>query len=89
MNKMTAVIVSASFLISSALFAHGESTDNHMGDHMHNGKMTNHANPDGMTDAEMNKLKNNSHVGDHMHNGKMTNHANSNGMTDDQMKAKN
>jgi len=91
MKKMTTVILSASFLVSSALFAHGGSTQSnsnntHMGDHMHNGKMSNHANSDGMTDAQMKKMANETHMGDHMHNGKMSNHANSDGMTDAQMK---
>lgn len=67
-------------------------TNNHMGDHLHNGKMQNHMNSNGKTNAQLAKLKKskevtktnvqskvNNHMGDHMHNGKMQNHMNQDG----------
>ena len=41
-----------SLFVSSGLYA----SEDYMGDHMHEGKMTNHMNMDGMTDEEMKKM---------------------------------
>jgi hypothetical protein len=48
MKKIVATLLGTS-LLAGALFANGE----HMGDHMHNGVMTNHMNPNGMTNQQM------------------------------------
>ena len=72
MKKMSTIIVGLSLFASSALFASGsgshghndeaKTTNNHMGDHMHEGKMQNHMNENGMTDAKMKKnMKNMDH----------------------------
>lgn len=93
-KKLATAILGFSLVLSSALYADGShnhtktadtTTNNHMGDHMHEGKMMNHMNEGGMTDAQMKEMHNN-HMGDHMHEGKMTNHSNPDGMTDEQMK---
>lgn len=47
MKKVSITLVVAS-LLAGALYANG----NHMGDHMHNGKMMNHANANDMTDMK-------------------------------------
>lgn len=72
MKKLTMSILGIS-LLSGALLAHGgnsenmmkdkkqEKNSNHMGDHMHNGKMMNHGNSDGMTDKQIHKMKNKKH----------------------------
>lgn len=52
MKKISTIVIGLSLLTSTALFASGD----HMGDHMHNGKMANHMNPGGKTDKEMNKM---------------------------------
>jgi len=94
-KKLTIIYVGLSLAIATSLFASGNhkhnetetgSINNHMGDHMHNGKMMNHSNPNGMTNEQMKKMHQNNHKGDHMHNGKMMNHSNPNGMTNEQMK---
>jgi hypothetical protein len=100
MKKLSTILLGLSLLAGASLYAAGahdhehkattETTD-HMGDHMHEGKMTNHMNMDGMTDAEMKKNMNEKtettdHMGNHMHEGKMTNHMNMDGMTDEEMK---
>ncbi len=56
MKKTIITLFSASILAGS-LFAHGGV--DHTGDHMHNGKMTNHNNKNGMTDAQMKKMMKN------------------------------
>jgi hypothetical protein len=53
MRKIKTIVMGLSLIASSALFA---DSNNHMGDHMHNGVMTNHNNPNGMTNAQMNKM---------------------------------
>jgi len=50
-KKISTVVIGLSLLASSALYASGD----HMGDHMHEGKKQNHANPNGMTNKQMNK----------------------------------
>ena len=104
MKKLSKILLGLSLLAGGSLYATGandhehktetstvaETTD-HMGNHMHEGKMTNHMNIDGMTDAEMKKNMNEKtettdHMGNHMHEGKMTNHMNIDGMTDEEMK---
>ena len=103
MKKLSKILLGLSLLAGGSLYAAGahdhehkaetattETTD-HMGNHMHEGKMTNHMNMDGMTDAEMKKNMNEKtettdHMGNHMHEGKMTNHMNIDGMTDEEMK---
>ena len=74
MKKMLTITLGLSFVIISNLYASG----NHQGDHMHEGIMMNHSNPNGMTNEQMSNNVNN-HQGDHMHKGKMTNHSNPNG----------
>lgn len=66
MNKLTKILLGLSLLAGSALYASGshsdehktkvESSNDHMGNHMHEGKMTNHMNMDGMSDEEMKKM---------------------------------
>ena len=92
MKKLTTIILGLGLLASTSLYAGGtndnktkvESSNNHMGDHMHEGKMSNHMNPNAMTNkkmSEMKEKKENNHMGDHMHEGKMKNHMNPNAMT--------
>lgn len=45
-----------SLFVSSGLYA----SEDHMGDHMHEGKMTNHMNMDGMTTKQMQDTEMNS-----------------------------
>jgi hypothetical protein len=52
MNKISKVILGLSLLTSTAIFASGE----HTGNHMHEGKMQNHMNEAGMNDHEMKKM---------------------------------
>ena len=99
MKKSSILILGLSLITSVSLYAGGShghehkedtktSVNNHMGDHMHEGKMMNHSNPNGMTDKQMDKMKNskdNDHMGDHLHEGKMMNHSNPNGMTNKEM----
>ena len=61
MKKLSTVLLGLGLLVSSALYAAeaNKSTAQqatHMGDHMHNGKMMNHMNMNGMTDEEMKKM---------------------------------
>ncbi len=94
MKKLSTILLGLGLLVGSALYAGGshsdehstkvESSNNHMGNHMHEGKMTNHMNTDGMPDEKIKKEENN-HMGNHMHEGKMTNHMNKDGMSDEQM----
>lgn len=51
MNRMLKIIMGSSLVVSSVLYASGD----HMGDHMHEGKMTNHMNPNGATNTNMKK----------------------------------
>jgi len=88
MKRLSTVLLGLSLFVGGILYAdssHGnehktkvQSSNNHMGDHMHEGKMINHMNKDGKTEKEME----NNHMGDHMHEGKMTNHMNKDGKTD-------
>ena len=67
MKKLSTILLGLGLLAGSALYAGGshsdehstkvESSNDHMGNHMHEGKMTNHMNKDGMSDAEMNSKK--------------------------------
>jgi hypothetical protein len=71
MKKISIVILGLSLLTSGILYAHGDTIgdeqnkeipqqqNNHMGNHMHKGKMTNHSNANGMTDNEMSQEENN------------------------------
>ena len=101
MKKLSKILLGLSLLAGGSLYAAGAhdhehkaemattETSDHMGNHMHEGKMTNHMNMDGMTDEEMKKMHEkmeNNHMGNHMHEGKMTNHMNMDGMTDEEMK---
>mgnify|MGYP000689228892 CR=1 FL=1 len=52
MKKVTITFLAAS-LLAGALYANAD----HMGNHKHEGKMTNHANPSGMTDSKMENMK--------------------------------
>lgn len=70
MKKITTIVMGLSLLASSALYASStqghdkkeEATANHMGDHMHKGKMQNHMNENAMTDAQMKEnMKNMDH----------------------------
>jgi len=51
MKKLTVSLLGAS-LLAGALFANSD----HMGNHMHEGKMMNHSNMSGMTDKQMAKM---------------------------------
>lgn len=64
MKKIIVTLCGAS-LLAGALYANGD----HMGDHMHNGVMTNHSNPNGMTNAQMNQSNMNAYHHDMMVNG--------------------
>jgi len=55
MNKI-AIVFTIILSINSALFAHSK-IPAHTGNHMHEGKMTNHLNKNGMTDEELKKYK--------------------------------
>ena len=69
MKKLSKILLGLSLLAGGSLYATGandhehktetstvaETTD-HMGNHMHEGKMTNHMNMDGMTDEERKKM---------------------------------
>ena len=61
MKKLSTVLLGLGLFVSSALYAAeaNKSTTQqatHMGDHMHEGKMMNHMNMNGMTDEEMKKM---------------------------------
>ena len=51
MNRMLKIVIGLSLVASSSLYASGD----HTGDHMHEGKMTNHMNPNGETNTKMKK----------------------------------
>ena len=55
MKKITTLVSGLSLFVSTALMAHGN-IPTHTGNHMHEGKMTNHSNPNGMTDVQMKKM---------------------------------
>jgi len=55
MKRITTIVFGLSLFTSSALMAHGD-IPSHTGNHMHEGKMTNHMNPNGMTDTQMKKM---------------------------------
>ena len=64
MKKLSTVLLGLGLLVSSALYAAeaNKSTaqqSSHMGDHMHEGKMMNHMNMNGMSDEEMKKMHDN------------------------------
>lgn len=80
MKKLSTVLLGLGLFVSSALYAAeaNKSTTQqatHMGDHMHEGKMMNHMNMNGMSDEEMKK----------MHED-MANEKTKNGMSDEEMK---
>ena len=95
MKKLSTVLLGLGLLVSSALYAAeaNKSTTQqatHMGDHMHEGKMMNHMNMNGMTDEEMKK---NHEKLDSMSNEEMkkmhedmANEKTKNGMSDEEMK---
>ena len=61
MKKLSTVLLGLGLFVSSALYAAeaNKSTTQQatqMGDHMHEGKMMNHMNMNGMTDEEMKKM---------------------------------
>ena len=64
MKKLSTVLLGLGLFVSSALYAAeaNKSTTQqatHMGDHMHDGKMMNHMNKNGMTDEEMKNMHKN------------------------------
>jgi len=64
MKKLSTVLLGLGLFVSSALYAAeaNKSTAQqatHMGDHMHEGKMMNHMNMNGMTDEEMKNMHKN------------------------------
>lgn len=78
MKKSITVLLGVCLSVSSVYAG-----SNHVGDHMHEGKMTNHSNPNSMTNRQISNMDNmnnnaNNHQGDHMHEGKMANHSNPN-----------
>ena len=95
MKKLSTVLLGLGLFVSSALYAAeaNKSTTQqatHMGDHMHEGKMMNHMNMNGMTDEEMKK---NHEKLDSMSNDEMkkmhqdmANEKTKNGMSDEEMK---
>lgn len=95
MKKLSTVLLGLGLFVSSALYAAeaNKSTTQqatHMGDHMHEGKMMNHMNMNGMTDEEMKK---NHEKLDSMSNEEMkkmhqdmANEKTKNGMSDEEMK---
>src|SRR5574344_1620173 len=95
MKKLSTVLLGLGLLVSSALYAAeaNKSTahqSSHMGDHMHEGKMMNHMNMNGMTDEEMKKTHEKM---DNMTNEEMkkmhqdmANEKTKNGMSDEEMK---
>jgi len=52
MQKLSTLVVGLCLLGSASAFAHTKIVT-HQGDHMHQGKMSNHSNPNGMTDCEI------------------------------------
>lgn len=61
MKKLSTVLLGLGLFVSSALYAAEANKPTtqqatHMGDHMHEGKMMNHMNMNGMTDEEMKKM---------------------------------
>lgn len=57
MKKLSTVLLGLGLFVSSALYAAETNKQaTHMGDHMHEGKMMNHMNMNGMTDEEMKKM---------------------------------
>lgn len=95
MKKLSTVLLGLGLLVSSALYAAeaNKSTaqqSSHMGDHMHNGKMMNHMNMNGMTDEEMKKNheKLDSMTTEEMKkmHQDMANEKTKNGMSDEEMK---
>jgi hypothetical protein len=52
MKKITLTLIGAS-LLAGALYASGD----HMGDHLHEGKIMNHTNSNGMPDQQIEKMK--------------------------------
>lgn len=52
MNRILKIVVGLSLSASSVLYASAD----HTGDHMHEGKMTNHMNPDGATNTKMKQM---------------------------------
>ena len=95
MKKLSTVLLGLGLFVSSALYAAeaNKSTTQqatHMGDHMHEGKMMNHMNMNGMTDEE---IKKNHEKLDSMSNEEMkkmhedmANEKTKNGMSDEEMK---
>ena len=95
MKKLSTVLLGLGLLVSSALYAAeaNKSTaqqSSHMGDHMHEGKMMNHMNMNGMTDEEMKKNheKLDSMTTEEMKkmHQDMANEKTKNGMSDEEMK---
>ena len=69
MKKITTAILGLSLMASSSLFAHGDmakTKNDHMGNHMHEGKMQNHMNENGMPDAQMKAYHNKMMAGNYM-----------------------
>ncbi len=95
MKKLSTVLLGLGLFVSSALYAAeaNKSTahqSSHMGDHMHEGKMMNHMNMNGMTDEEMKKMhdKMNGMTNEEMKkmHQDMANEKTKNGMSDEEMK---
>ena len=95
MKKLSTVLLGLGLLVSSALYAAeaNKSTaqqSSHMGDHMHEGKMMNHMNMNGMSNEEMKKMHDkmdgmNDEEMKKMHQD-MANEKTKNGMSDEEMK---
>lgn len=56
MQKLSIIVIGISLLASTSLFAHSKVVT-HQGNHLHQGKMSNHSNPQGMTDCQMAIIK--------------------------------
>lgn len=95
MKKLSTVLLGLGLFVSSALYAAEANKSatpqaTHMGDHMHEGKMMNHMNMNGMTDEEMKKNheKLDSMTTEEMKkmHQDMANEKTKNGMSDEEMK---
>ncbi len=91
MKKLSTVLLGLGLFVSSALYAaEANKQATHMGDHMHEGKMMNHMNMNGMSDEEMKKMHDkmngmNDEEMKKMHQD-MANEKTKNGMSDEEMK---
>ncbi len=59
MKKFKIMLMISSLFLGAVVYASGshegghDTNNNHLGDHMHNGKMSNHMNPNGATNKDL------------------------------------